>query len=78
MKRKNFCKHTLLSTFEKLFETKLIKCNNLLRRIRKMASFELGKEIVKDFFSSCRERGPKQNILNPHEESNFRPSDYAL
>ena len=43
-----------------------------------MASFELGKEIVKYFFSSCHERGPKQNILNPHEESNFRPSDYAL
>ena len=38
-----------------------------------MVSFELGKEIEKDAFSSCNERGTK--ILSPHEESNLRPLD---
>ena len=27
-----------------------------------MVSFELGKEIKKDFFSSCQERGTKKKI----------------
>ena len=43
-----------------------------------MASFELGKEIEKDVFLSCHERGTKKNIPSPHEESNLRPSDSAL
>ena len=46
--------------------------------IRKMVSFELGKEIEKDVFSSCHERGTKEKILSPHEESNLRPLDSAL
>ena len=40
-----------------------------------MASFELGKEIVKDFFSSCHERGPKQNILNRTSDLRITRSD---
>ena len=30
-----------------------------------MVSFELGKEIKKDFFSSCQERGTKKKFRNP-------------
>ena len=40
-----------------------------------MASFELGKEIVKDFFPSCHERGPKQNILNRTSDLRITRSD---
>ena len=43
-----------------------------------MISFELGKEIKKDVFSSCYERGTKEKILIPHEESSLRPLDSAL
>ena len=43
-----------------------------------MISFELGKEINKDVFSSYHERGTKQKILSPPEESSLRPSDSAL
>ena len=43
-----------------------------------MVSFELGKEIKKDVFSSCHKRGTKEKILSPHEESSLRPSDSAL
>ena len=32
----------------------------------------------KDVFSSCHERGTKNKILTPCEESNLRPSDSAL
>ena len=49
-----------------------------INRIREMVSFELGKEIEKDVFSSCHERGTKKKILSSHEESNLRPSDSAL
>ena len=34
--------------------------------------------IGKDVFSSCHERGTKNKILTPCEESNLRPSDSAL
>ena len=43
-----------------------------------MISFELGKEIKKDVFSFCHERGTKEKILSPHEESSLRPSNSAL
>ena len=33
--------------------------------IRKMVSFELGKEIEKDVFSSCHERGTRKNFESP-------------
>ena len=46
--------------------------------IREMISFELGKEIKKDVFSSCHKRGTKEKILSPREESSLRPSDSAL
>ena len=45
--------------------------------MREMVSFELGKDIEKDVFSSCRERGTKEKkkkILSSHKESNLRPS----
>ena len=45
--------------------------------IREMVSFELGREIEKDVFSSCHERGTMKNSES-HEESNLRPSDSAL
>ena len=34
--------------------------------------------VGKDVFSSCHERGTKNKILSPCEESNLRPSDSAL
>ena len=43
-----------------------------------MVSFELSKEIEKDVFSSCHERGTKKEILSPQGESNLKPSDPAL
>ena len=46
--------------------------------IREIISFELGKEIKKDVFSSYHERGTKEKILIPPEESSLRPSDSAL
>ena len=33
-----------------------------INRIREMVSFELGKEIEKDVFSSCHERGTKKKF----------------
>ena len=45
-----------------------------VNRLRKMVSFELGKEIVKDIFRVW----DKEKIQSPHEESNLRPSDSAL
>ena len=43
--------------------------------IRKVVSFELSEEIEKDVISSYHELGTKK-ILSPHEELNFRPSDF--
>ena len=43
--------------------------------IRKGVSFELGEEIEKEVISSYHELGTKK-ILSPHEELNFRPSDF--
>ena len=40
-----------------------------------MVSFELVNEIEKDVLSTCHERGTRKS---PHEESNLRPSDFAL
>ena len=40
-----------------------------------MVSFELGKEIERDVFSSCHERGAKKKIQSPHKELNLRSSD---
>ena len=37
--------------------------------IREMVSFELGKEIEKDVFSSCHERGTKKKILSSFGET---------
>ena len=34
-------------------------------RIRGMVSFELGKEIEENIFSSCHERGTKENSESP-------------
>ena len=48
------------------------------KKIREMVSFELGKEIKKDVFSSCHKRGTKEKILSPPEESSLGPSDSAL
>ena len=48
-----------------------------IHRIRKMANFELGKEIMKNFISSCHKHRTKKNS-EPQEESNMRPLDYAL
>ena len=45
-----------------------------VNRLRKMVSFELGKEIVKDIFRVW----DKEKIQSPHEESNLRSSDSAL
>ena len=42
-----------------------------VNRLRKMVSFELGKEIVKDIFRVW----DKEKIQSPHEESNLRSSD---
>ena len=36
-----------------------------------MVSFELGKEIKKDVFSSFLKCGTKKKILSPYEESNL-------
>ena len=36
-----------------------------VNRIREMVSFELGKEIGKNIFSSCHERGTKENSESP-------------
>ena len=44
----------------------------------KMGSFELDKEIEKDFFFVLSLAWDKEKILNPHEELNLRPSDSAL
>ena len=40
-----------------------------------MVSFELGKEIKKDVFRLVTSVGQRK-ILNIHEESNLRPSDF--
>ena len=39
-----------------------IEKNKEKNRIRKMASFKLGKEIEKKVFSSCHERGTKEKF----------------
>ena len=44
----------------------------------KMGSFELDKEIEKDFFFVLSLAWDKEKILNPHEELNLRPSDSVL
>ena len=49
-----------------------------VNRISKMGSFELDKEIEKDFFFVLSLAWDKEKILNPHEELNLRPSDSAL
>ena len=49
-----------------------------INRIRKIVSFKLGKEIEKDFFSSCHERGKKKKILSPCEEWNLRPFGFCV
>ena len=36
-----------------------------LKEMIEMVSFELGREIKKDFFSSCQERGTKKKFRNP-------------
>ena len=36
--------------------------NYNVNKIREMVSFELGKEIEKDVFSSCLERGTKKTF----------------
>ena len=36
-----------------------------------MVSFELGKEIKKDVFSSCHKRGTKKKISVPMRTQNF-------
>ena len=41
----------------------------LANRIRKIISFELGKEIEKDVFRFVTSMG-QRNILSPHEETN--------
>lgn len=38
---------------------------NFVNRIREMGSFELAKEIEKEIFSSCQERGTKKKFRNP-------------
>ena len=43
--------------------------------IREMISFELGKEIKKDFFRLVTSVGERK-ILSIHEESNLRLSDF--
>ena len=44
-----------------------------------MVSFEVGKEIEKDIFSSCHVSGTKEKFpMSPYEESNLRPSDSVL
>ena len=35
---------------------------NFVNRIREMGSFELAKEIEKEIFSSCQERGTKKKF----------------
>ena len=54
-----------------------IFCERKTPRIRWMISFELGKEIEKDFFALSRAWDKEKN-LSPHEESSLRPSDSAL
>ena len=44
---------------------RVVDINRFVDRIREMASFELGKEIVKDAFSSCHERGTKKKFWVP-------------
>ena len=48
-----------------------------VHRIRKMANFELGKGIMKNFFTLVISMGPRK-ILSPQEESNTTPLDYGL
>ena len=48
---------------------KIGKINNLANRIRKIVSFELGKEIDKDVFRFVTSMG-QRNILSRHEETN--------
>ena len=48
---------------------KIGKINNLANRIRKIVSFELGKEIEKDVFRFVTSMG-QRNILSSHEETN--------
>ena len=38
-----------------------------VNRIREMISLELGKEIGKDVFSSCHERGTNSQSMNLHQ-----------
>ena len=48
---------------------KLAKLTMLANRIRKIVSFELGKEIEKDVFRFVTSMGQRK-ILSPHEETN--------
>ena len=48
---------------------KIGKLTMLANRIRKIVSFELGKEIDKDVFCFVTSMG-QRNILSPHEETN--------
>ena len=43
-----------------------------VNRIRKMVSFELGKEIEKDVFNRLVTIVGQEKILSPHEETNLR------
>ena len=36
--------------------------NSLVNRIRKMVSFELGREMERDVFMSCHKRGMKKKF----------------
>ena len=45
-----------------------------VNRIRKMVSFELGKEIEKDIFVLSQAQD-KEKTLTPKKEWNLRPSD---
>ena len=51
----------------------------MISRLRKMVSFELGKEIEKYVFQFVLSPAwDKEQILSPHEESNLRPLNSAL
>ena len=50
--------------------TRVLHTARISIEVREMVSFELGKEIEKDVFLSCHERGTEK-ILSPYEESNL-------
>ena len=56
----------------------LIVLSCFVNRLRKMVSFELGKEIEKDVFFILSWTWDKEKLLSPHEESNLRPLNSVL